>query len=64
MPLTTYDEVRPWARAIKDQILTRRMPQWFAAHGYGAIFDHTLPRVRGQDIARAPDPVGGLGGER
>jgi hypothetical protein len=24
MPLTTYDEVRPWARAIKDQVLTRR----------------------------------------
>jgi hypothetical protein len=37
MPLTTYDEVRPWARAIKDQILTRRMPIWHAAHGYGAF---------------------------
>ena len=37
MPLTTYDEVRPWARAIKDQVLTRRMPKWAAAHGYGAF---------------------------
>lgn len=37
MPLTTYDEVRPWARAIKEQILTRRMPIWHAAHGYGAF---------------------------
>jgi hypothetical protein len=37
MPLTTYEEVRPWARAIKDQILTRRMPIWDAAHGYGAF---------------------------
>jgi mono/diheme cytochrome c family protein len=37
MPLTTFDEVRPWARAIKDQILTRRMPIWNAAHGYGAF---------------------------
>jgi len=37
MPLTTYDDVRPWARAIKDQILTRRMPIWQAAHGYGAF---------------------------
>jgi mono/diheme cytochrome c family protein len=37
MPLTTYDEVRPWARAIKDQILARRMPKWAAAHGYGAF---------------------------
>src|SRR5215471_10926976 len=37
MPLTTYDDVRPWARAIKDQVLTRRMPIWHAARGYGAF---------------------------
>jgi hypothetical protein len=37
MPLTTYDEVRPWARAIKDQVLARKMPKWSAAHGYGAF---------------------------
>ena len=37
MPLTTYEDVRPWARAIKDQVLTRRMPIWHAAHGYGAF---------------------------
>jgi hypothetical protein len=37
MPLTTYDDVRPWARAIKEQVLTRRMPKWSAAHGYGAF---------------------------
>src|SRR5689334_9467843 len=37
MPLTTYEEVRPWARAIKDQVHARRMPIWQAAHGYGAF---------------------------
>lgn len=37
MPLTTYEEVRPWARAIKEQVLTRRMPTWHAARGYGAF---------------------------
>ena len=37
MPLTTYEEVRPWARAIKEQILTRRMPKWHAARGFGAF---------------------------
>lgn len=37
MPLTTYDEVRPWARAIKSQVLARRMPKWHAARGYGAF---------------------------
>lgn len=35
MPLTTYAEARPWARAIKHQVLTRRMPVWHAARGYG-----------------------------
>ena len=37
MPLTTFEEVRPWARAIKDQILTRGMPKWHAARGFGAF---------------------------
>jgi hypothetical protein len=30
MSLTTYNEVRPWARAIKAKILTRQMPPWYA----------------------------------
>ena len=35
MSLTTYEEVRPWAVAIKEEILARRMPPWAAEHGYG-----------------------------
>lgn len=35
MPLRTYAEARPWARAIKEEVLTRRMPKWHAARGYG-----------------------------
>ena len=35
MALTTYDEVRPWARAIKEEVLTRRMPKWHVVRGYG-----------------------------
>jgi hypothetical protein len=30
-----YREVRPWARAIKDAVLTRNMPPWFAAREIG-----------------------------
>lgn len=30
MPLLTYDEVRPWARAIRAEIAARRMPPWSA----------------------------------
>lgn len=35
MPLTTYAEARPWARAIRHEVVTRRMPVWHAARGYG-----------------------------
>jgi hypothetical protein len=35
VPLTTYKEARPWAVAIKEEILDRKMPPWSAASGYG-----------------------------
>ena len=35
MALTTYKEARPWAVAIKEEILERKMPPWSAADGYG-----------------------------
>src|SRR5262245_34207329 len=35
IPLATYQEARPWAAAIKEEVLTRRMPKWSAARGYG-----------------------------
>jgi hypothetical protein len=35
MALTTYKEARPWAVAIKEEILDREMPPWSAAEGYG-----------------------------
>ena len=28
MPLTTYEEARPWARAIKTRVSNREMPPW------------------------------------
>ena len=30
MPLRSYDEVRPWAKAIAKQVSLREMPPWFA----------------------------------
>ena len=35
MSLATYDEARPWARAIREEVLARRMPKWHAMRGYG-----------------------------
>ena len=37
MPLQTWDETRPWAIAIKEEILARHMPPWPAQRGYGAF---------------------------
>ncbi len=39
MSLATYAEARPWAKAIKEQVLTRKMPPWGAVKGFGA-FQH------------------------
>ena len=43
MPLVTYEEVRAWARGIKEQVLTRRMPKWHAARGFGAFKNDPSP---------------------
>jgi hypothetical protein len=33
--LSTYAEARPWAMAIKEEVLMRRMPPWNAVKGFG-----------------------------
>jgi hypothetical protein len=35
MSLATYEEARPWAKAIKEEMLEKRMPPWHAVKGYG-----------------------------
>ncbi len=30
MPLMTYKDARPWAKAIRESVVTRRMPPWHA----------------------------------
>jgi hypothetical protein len=35
MSLTSYAEARPWAAAIREEVLTRKMPPWSAVAGYG-----------------------------
>jgi mono/diheme cytochrome c family protein len=34
-PFLTYAETRPWAKAIKVAVLTRKMPPWFADPNFG-----------------------------
>jgi hypothetical protein len=43
IPLTTYEEVRPWAVSIKEHVLSRAMPPWGAVKGFGDLApDHAL----------------------
>ncbi|MFN0103188.1 MAG: c-type cytochrome [Bryobacteraceae bacterium] len=43
--LRTYAEARPWAVAIKEEVLQRRMPPWPAAKGFGEFSnDISLPQ--------------------
>src|SRR5262245_42382787 len=30
MPLTSYAEVRPWSKAIREEVVQRAMPPWYA----------------------------------
>jgi hypothetical protein len=43
MPLLTYKDVRPWAKAIRESVVTRKMPPWHADPGVGRFRnDHSL----------------------
>src|SRR5467141_692725 len=33
--LLTYEQARPWAKAIKSEVLHKKMPPWFADPHYG-----------------------------
>src|SRR2546426_11071148 len=35
MSLLTYEQARPWAKAIKAKVLPREMPPWFIAENVG-----------------------------
>ena len=37
MSLMTYEEARPWAKAIRDRVVARSMPPWGAVKGVGAF---------------------------
>ena len=37
MSLLSYDEVRPWARAIKNKVQGREMPPWFPDPRHGTF---------------------------
>src|SRR2546421_3832302 len=43
--LLTYEQARPWAKAIKAAVIERKMPPWFADPRYGKFAnDSSLPQ--------------------
>src|SRR5579862_459556 len=49
MSLLTYDDARPYVRAIKDKVASRQMPPWFADPAVGAFAND--PRLTDTEIA-------------
>lgn len=49
MSLVTYQDVRPWAVAIKAQVASRRMPPWFADRTVGTFAND--PSLSANEIA-------------
>jgi hypothetical protein len=44
-PLLTYEQARPWAKAIKGAVVQGKMPPWFADRHYGKFAnDSSLPQ--------------------
>src|SRR5438552_11433607 len=37
MAFVTYQQTRPWAKAIREAVLLKKMPPWFAEPGYGSF---------------------------
>lgn len=48
--LTTYTDARPWARAIREEILDREMPPWQAVSGYGHFANDLSLTTREKEI--------------
>ncbi len=45
MPLMNFEQVRPWAKAIKNSVSSRKMPPWFAEAGVGHFGnDRSMPQ--------------------
>jgi len=57
MTLTSYDEVRPWAKVIRNKVVAREMPPWFAdpTHTLKMRNDRSLSPAQIDTIAKWVD---------
>lgn len=49
MPLATYEDVRPWAKSIREKVVSRQMPPFHATGAVGRYHDD--PRLSDEEIA-------------
>src|SRR6201997_3548056 len=50
--LLSYEQARPWAKAMKEAVRLRKMPPWFADPHYGAFSnDRSLSQKEIETIA-------------
>jgi hypothetical protein len=56
MPFLTYNQVRPWVKSIRAQVLARKMPPWFADPCCGKFSnDRSLSASERDAVARWAD---------
>jgi len=46
--MLTYKDARPWAKAMKEAVLTKKMPPWFADPAYGHFSNDR--RLQAEDV--------------
>src|SRR4030095_5071312 len=51
MSLLTYEDARPWARAIKEKVTKREMPPWYIDRNIGITEFKDDPSLSDQEIA-------------
>ena len=53
MSFLSYQEVRPWAKAIRSAVLQKKMPPWFADPRFGHFLnDRSLPQAEIDTLVR------------
>src|SRR5438552_18039798 len=56
MSLITYKDVRPWARSIREKVMTKTMPPWFADPAHGSFKnDRSLTQAQIDTIVKWVD---------
>ncbi len=50
IPLATYEQARPWAKAIKEEVLEKRMPPYQAVKGFGRFHQDYMLSQRDLDL--------------